>query len=91
MAHIHGKIGKEKPRKIPIRYFLSEELPFWWRVNVVNPINKITYWLKSHLFPSRRYHILDLRQPKKIRTILTYIVMVGLILISKFFMLVLIF
>lgn len=55
---------EETKKKYPIRYFLTEEIPFWWRVKIVMPIEDFTYWLRSHLLPSRRYHMLDLRQPE---------------------------
>lgn len=49
----------------PVRFFLVEEFVPWvqlqWRKYVKDPI----YWLKCHLLPSHRYHMLDLRQSKK--------------------------
>lgn len=52
---------------MPIRYFICATLPgillsIWWSVR--RPILKIISYLKSHLVPSRRFHMLDLRQPK---------------------------
>lgn len=48
----------------PVRYFLIEELvpmlKVKWRKYVWEP----WYWLKCHLHPRHRYHMLDLRQPK---------------------------
>lgn len=49
---------------MPVRFFLVEELWPWirqqWRKYVTDP----WYWFASHVIPSRRYHMLDLRQPK---------------------------
>lgn len=50
----------------PIKYFLVESLPtflrrkVWWPIK--HPAERLRYWLVSHLIPSRRYHMLDLRQ-----------------------------
>jgi len=50
----------------PFRYFINETLPdflkhkIWWRFSI--PAEKLRYFLVSHLIPSRRYHMLDLRQ-----------------------------
>lgn len=50
----------------PVRYFFNETIPqflkrkIWWTFSI--PINKLYYFLVSHLIPSRRYHMLDLRQ-----------------------------
>src|SRR6185295_2256450 len=50
----------------PTKYFIVESLPKFFRYNVYwpikRPIEKAHYWLVSHLIPSRRYHMLDLRQ-----------------------------
>jgi hypothetical protein len=54
----------------PIRYFFagtigSFVMKYYWRVSRIvfkDPI----YWLKCHILPSYKYHILDIRQPKKI-------------------------
>lgn len=52
----------------PVKYFLVETLPDFWRYNIWNtctrPFKDAHYWLVSHIIPSRRYHMLDLRQPK---------------------------
>lgn len=51
----------------PTKYFILETVPkffrykVWWPIK--RPIEKAHYWLVSHLIPSRRYHMLDLRQP----------------------------
>lgn len=51
----------------PVKYWLAETAPNFVRYNVwlpvVRPIETLCYWLVSHLIPSRRYHMLDLRQP----------------------------
>lgn len=49
----------------PIKYFLSETLPLRFRVDIIMRIEEVFYFLRSHLVPSRRYHKLDLRQPKR--------------------------
>lgn len=50
----------------PTKYFFVETLPKFFRYNVwwpiKRPIERSHYWLVSHLIPSRRYHMLDLRQ-----------------------------
>jgi len=51
-------------KKYPIKYFLSEELTIWCRVKYRRLVMDPWYWLVSHLVPSRRYHMLDLRQPQ---------------------------
>lgn len=57
---------EEMQKKYPIRYFLSCTFYYWFISTITRPIKNFFYWLKSHLLPSRRYHILDLRQPSKI-------------------------
>jgi hypothetical protein len=51
----------------PVRYFFVEALPKFFRYNIYwpikRPIEKAHYWFVSHFIPSRRYHMLDLRQP----------------------------
>ncbi len=54
----------EAKKKYPVRYFLSHDLPHWWRVHVSLPIEHFTDWVVCHVVPSRRFHMLDLRQPK---------------------------
>lgn len=53
----------------PVKNFLVNTLPRFVRRNIVNPVyvplNEAYYWLVSHVIPSRRYHMLDLRQPYK--------------------------
>lgn len=50
----------------PIKYFIVESVPtflrrkVWWPIK--RPLENGRYWLVSHLIPSRRYHMLDLRQ-----------------------------
>lgn len=51
----------------PVKYFLIETLTdfvkfkIWFPIK--RPISDAHYWLVSHIVPSRRYHMLDLRQP----------------------------
>lgn len=51
-------------KKYPIKYFLSETLPSWYRRKIYRPFDNLHYIIVSHIVPSRRYHMLDLRQPK---------------------------
>lgn len=50
----------------PVRYWFNRTLPkfltrkLWWKISI--PAEKLRYFLVSHLVPSRRYHMLDLRQ-----------------------------
>jgi hypothetical protein len=51
----------------PVKYFIAEtatdflQQKIWWRLK--HPVEKFHYWFVSHFVPSRRYHMLDLRQP----------------------------
>lgn len=57
---------EEKMRKeYPVRYFFAETLPFWFSINIKRKVKDAMYFVTSHVVPSRRYHMLDLRQPKK--------------------------
>lgn len=59
---------EEKVKKMyPVRYWLIEELWPWIRVKWRIHVTDRWYWLVSHVVPSRRYHMLDLRQPKGYR------------------------
>lgn len=51
----------ESKKKYPIRYFLSEYLPYFYRVRIEGPISNFFYWLKSNTY--KKQHLLDLRQP----------------------------
>lgn len=58
----------EMKEKYPIKYFLSQTLTAWWRRwiwGTYAPLERARYWLISHLISSRKYHLLDLRQPEK--------------------------
>lgn len=50
----------------PTKYFFVETLPKFLRYNIYwpikRPIERSHYWFVSHFIPSRRYHMLDLRQ-----------------------------
>jgi hypothetical protein len=54
-------------KKYPIRYFISETAPDFFRNKIyypfISPIVDCYDWLRYHLIPKRRYHFLDLRQP----------------------------
>jgi hypothetical protein len=58
---------EEIAQKFPIRNFFGITLPdfikykIWFRIWV--PYNTLYQYLVSHLVPSQRYHMLDLRQP----------------------------
>lgn len=51
----------------PVKYWIAEtaadfiKYKFWFPIK--RPFVNAHYWLVSHLVPSRRYHMLDLRQP----------------------------
>jgi len=53
----------------PVKYFFIKtiggflEQEIWWRIR--RPVRDAWYWIVSHIVPSRRHHILDLRQPKR--------------------------
>lgn len=57
-------------KNYPVKNFFANTLPafikykLWYRIYV--PVKNARYWLVSHVVPSRRYHMLDLRQPHKI-------------------------
>jgi hypothetical protein len=51
----------------PIKYFVQESVGDFIRYKVINRFKDIHYWFVSHVIPSRRYHVLDLRQPCKHR------------------------
>lgn len=54
-------------RTYPVRYFFAETLVDFLRYKVAMPVTRpikdAWYWLKCHVVPKHRYHILDLRQP----------------------------
>lgn len=58
---------KEVADKFPIRNFLANTLPDFIKYQICFPfwVPYVTFteYLASHLIPSRRYHMLDLRQP----------------------------
>lgn len=51
----------------PIKYFiiktLGDFLSYKIWLPIKNPISETYYWFVSHVIPSKRYHMLDLRQP----------------------------
>src|SRR5258708_9618462 len=54
-------------KNYPVRYLIAYTLPTffrdrWWSIS--RPFKNAHYWFVSHFVPSRRYHMLDLRQPK---------------------------
>jgi hypothetical protein len=56
---------EEKVKEMyPVRFFLVEELIPWLRQQWRRQVTSRWYWFVSHVVPSRRYHMLDLRQPK---------------------------
>ena len=52
----------------PIKYFIAETAADFLRFKIwlpiKRPIEEAHYFVVSHIVPSRRYHMLDLRQPK---------------------------
>lgn len=67
----HGPTWEDWHEKVkslhPVKYWFLETAykfllkNFWWKISM--PVSKLRYWLTSHIVPSRRYHLLDLRQP----------------------------
>lgn len=59
---------EEVKSKHPIKYFVAETAGDFVRFKlfypVYRPIQDAKYWVVSHIVPKRRYHMLDLRQPK---------------------------
>jgi len=55
----YEKMEKEHP----IKFFFTHKLKDWFN-NIKRPVSKSWYWFVSHFVPSRRYHMLDLRQPE---------------------------
>ena len=51
----------------PVKFFFGKTVPDTFRYRIwlpiVRPIETFRYWVVSHVIPSRRYHMLDLRQP----------------------------
>ncbi len=45
----------------PIRYFLTESLPLFFRRKIWSHLETAKYWLRTHTY--NRYHMLDLRNP----------------------------
>lgn len=56
---------EEKVKKdYPIKYFFAKTLRKFFRYKILNPLRRIKTWFESHFIPSKRYHMLDLRQPE---------------------------
>ena len=55
---------EEVKRKHPIKYFCTQTIPSVINIKITLPINHMIYYLESHIIPNKRYHMLDLRQPK---------------------------
>lgn len=56
--------------KYPIRYFIYETIPLYyarWVWSDVShaPLQKLIYWLKCHILPSYKFHLIDIRQSKQ--------------------------
>lgn len=59
------KWQEESKTKFPVRYFLTEDLPKYWRRYIWGdyaPVNRFLYWFRCNTY--NRYHLLDLRQPE---------------------------
>lgn len=54
--------NKEVKAKYPVRFFFLETFRHWFVVHVTMQVSHFFYWFKSMTY--RRYHMLDLRQPK---------------------------
>lgn len=59
----HAKVKELYPIKYwfleTVRNFITYNV--WWKIS--KPIAKLYHFLVSHIIPSRKYHLLDLRQP----------------------------
>ncbi len=53
---------KEMQKTYPVKYFFANTIPLFFNVRIVSPLKEVKYWFVSHVFPSRRYHMLDLRR-----------------------------
>jgi hypothetical protein len=53
---------RDTKAKYPVRYFLQETLPLWFKVHFTMNIEHAWYWLRTHTV--HRYHVLDLRNPE---------------------------
>lgn len=53
---------EEVSKKYPVRYFITDTLPFFFRVKW-RYVTEAVYWLKCKTLPSYRFHLLDLRNP----------------------------
>jgi hypothetical protein len=49
----------EMKKDYPIKYFIFETADRWFRNNLIAPISKFKYYVRSHTI--RKYHLLDLR------------------------------
>jgi hypothetical protein len=66
----HGKTWEDwhehVKKEYPVKYFFAETLADFLKYKVWFPVKKpfadAWYWLVSHVVPSRRHHMLDLRQ-----------------------------
>ena len=47
----------------PVRYFLAYTLPKFVQRKIIRNLSDFHYYIKCHVIPSHRFHILDLRQP----------------------------
>lgn len=59
---------RELKKNFPIKFFMLKTLPDYIKYNIyyaaLRPIKDAIYYLKCHLIPSKRYHLLSLVQPK---------------------------
>jgi hypothetical protein len=58
------KWEEESKEKYPVRYFLSETSPKYFR-RVYRNVSDVVYFIKCHTLKKYRFHYLDLRQPNK--------------------------
>ena len=67
----HGKTWQDWHKHVkqlhPVKYWIAETFGDFVRykiwLRITRPFKDAHYWFVSHFIPSRRYHMLDLRQP----------------------------
>jgi hypothetical protein len=66
-----GKTWEDWDEKVktdyPVRYFLVEQLHPWLLRKYHRLVKDPIYYLKCHLFPKHKYHLIDIREPNGYR------------------------
>jgi len=53
---------EEIAQKFPIRNFLLNTIPMFFRQKITNKISHAWYWIRCHTY--NKYHLIDIRQPQ---------------------------